>query len=123
MKRKTKPLTEAELYRYERALRLWELALQKQEAELDEYARSTFKHVSFTFHAPESDAGNITPEVLAEAFERTLSKFNPDDDSSLTPEEFLTTIPPCGQKCYEGGEHKPDCARMIYLEVERIGGL
>lgn len=46
-----------------------------------------------------------------------------DGGCTITPQEFVTTIPPCGQKCYEGGEHAADCARMIYLEVERLGNL
>lgn len=106
IKHTEKPLTEEELQRYKRALELWDLALQKQEEELDE-RENTLDEAEIA--AGESlgfddDGGNIIPR-------------------NITPQKFVTTIKSCGQKCYEGGEHAPGCARMIYLEVERLGKL
>ena len=108
MKRTEKPLTQDELQRYERALILWEQGLKKETAELD--AREA--ELAMLFHIP-------FPIVC-----RKPTTFRDiEDGCTITPEEFVTTIPACGQKCYEGGEHTADCARMIYLEVERLGNL
>jgi hypothetical protein len=132
MKRTEKPLTQDELKRYERALILWEQGLKKETAELDEREEELVAREAEVgiFYVPEpvSGAGNITLESMQAMYHQLTPKsrksvvFN-DDGCTITPEEFVTTIPACGQKCYEGGEHTADCARMIYLEVERLGSL
>jgi hypothetical protein len=112
---KTKPLTIEELQRYERALVLWEQGLKKETADLD--AREAELEVR------EKAMGIEWDDEDDESIYEPKSLVFDDDGCTITPEEFVTTIPACGQKCYEGGEHTAECARMIYLAVERIGEL
>ena len=101
MKHTQKPLTEEELQRYEQSLILWERGLKRETEELDKREAEL----------EEREVLILKPLV-----------FN-DDGCNITPEEFVTTIKSCGPKCYEGGEHTADCARMVYLAVERLGKL
>jgi len=125
-------LTQDELQRYERALTLWERGLKKETAELDAREADLREREAevgiFYMPEPVSGAGDITLESMQAMYHQLTPKSKKsvvfdDDGCTITPEEFVTTIPACGQKCYEGGTHTADCARMIYLEVERLGNL
>lgn len=136
-----KKLTEEELKRYEKALILWERGLKKETAELDareaELAEREAEVGIFYVPEPASGAGDITLESMQAMYRESLRPSEPyfppalirksivfnDDGCTLTPEEFVTTIKPCCDTCYEGGTHQAGCARTIYLEVERIGSL
>ena len=137
-KPKEKPLTEAELRRYERALRLWDISLQKQEQELDAREAeldSLVDEDGESIYVQESNAGSITPERLAEAFDqigqaamsrswrvpKPVTFRDIEDGCKITPEEFATTIK-CGPNCY-AGIHAADCPVNVYLEVERLAKL
>src|SRR5208282_1355995 len=126
MKRNQK-LTEADLKRYERALILWEQGLKKETAELDAREAELEEReaeVGMSYVPAELDAYNLIDLAMTRQICRKPTTFRDiEDGCTITPEEFVTTIPACGQKCYEGGEHAADCARMIYLEVERLGNL
>ena len=113
MKRTQKPLTQDELQRYERALILWEQGLKRETEQLDEREAELEER--------EAELGIVSIEEITQSRHKSLV-FD-DDGCTITPQEFVTTIKPCGNHCYEGGEHAPDCARMIYLEVERLGKL
>jgi len=128
MKERKKKLTEEELKQYERALMLWELGLKKETEELD--AREA------EIEERETEMGcNVGTEVYGQINWEAIGRPRPvmcpkpksvvfnDDGCTITPEEFVTTIKPCCNTCYEGGTHKADCPRMIYLEVERLGTL
>jgi hypothetical protein len=125
MEHTKKSLTIEELQRYERALTLWELGLKRETAELD--AKKAELEAREKALGIEWDEEN--DESIYSPAEAILDKFKPkslvfdDDGCTITPEEFVTTISACGQKCYEGGEHTAECARMIYLAVERLGNL
>jgi len=129
--KRTQKLTEDDLKRYERALILWEQGLKKETAELDAREAELEEReaeVGVSYAPAELDAYNlINWEAIGRprpAMCRKPTTFRDiEDGCTITPEEFVTTIPACGQKCYEGGEHTADCARMIYLEVERLGNL
>jgi|SRR5208282_1789607 len=132
MKKETKPLNETELRRYWRALKLWDQRLQQKERELNERDEDG-EDDDPPFYVPQTNTGAITPEMLMDAYQATLQSpttfgirksivFN-DDDCTITPEEFVTTLPACGPNCYEGGTHTARCQRVIYLDVERIGRL
>lgn len=130
MKRTEKPLTQDELQRYERALTLWEQGLKKETADLDaREAELEAREKALGIEWEDEDCESIYSPALLEPAKTILNKFKPkpvvfdDGGCTITPQEFVTTISPCGQKCYEGGEHTTDCARMIYLEVERLGNL
>ncbi len=150
-KPKEKPLTEAELRRYERALRLWDIGLQKQEQELDTREAELDSLVDETgesIYEPESDEGNPTPDMMEDVYQhinweaigrtrpvmcrpefqkyrnpalRPDQLFDPEDGCTLTPKEFATTIK-CGPGCCNGA-HLKDCPVNIYLEVERLAKL
>ncbi len=133
-KPKEKPLTEAELRRYERALILWERGLKRETDALDAREAELVEREAEIgiFYVPEpvSDTGAITLESMQAMYHQLTPKPNApksivfdDDGCTITPEEFVTTIKPCCDTCYESGKHKPDCPRMIYLEVERLGRL
>jgi hypothetical protein len=131
MKRTQKPLTQDELQRYERALILWEQGLKKETADLDaREAELEAREKALGIEWDDEDTESIyalPTENVRNALE-DAGRFKPkslvfdDGGCTITPQEFVTTIQPCGQKCYEG-EHTTDCARMIYLEVERLGNL
>jgi hypothetical protein len=106
MKRAQK-LTEDDLKRYERALILWEQGLKKETAELD--AREA---------ELEEREGGVGPVIC-----RKSTTFRDiEDGCTITPEEFVTTLPECGMGC-KTNYHTDHCQRMIYLEVERLGNL
>jgi hypothetical protein len=129
MKRTEKPLTQDELQRYERALIHWEQGLKKETAELDDREEELIAREKALGINWDEDTESIYSPALLEPAQTILNKFKPksvvfdDGGCTITPEEFVTTIPACGSKCYEGGEHTAECARMIYLAVERLGNL
>jgi len=126
-----KKLTEDELKRYEQALILWERGLKKETEELDARESELQEREAEVgiFYVPEpvSGAGDITLESMQAMYHQLTPKRKSivfdDDGCTITPEEFVTTLKPCCDTCYESGKHEPDCPRMIYLEVERLGRL
>jgi hypothetical protein len=115
-------MTQDELQRYERALILWEQGLKKETAELDAREAELEERedeLGVVYVPTELDAANQIVGQNGSPIDSIVF----DDGCTTAPEEFVTTLPACGPKCYEGGEHTADCARMIYLEVERIGNL
>ncbi len=79
-KSKEKPLPETELRRYWTALKQWDLDLQKREQELDAREAELDSLVDedgeplFCVPEPTTDAGNITSEVVQDAYNRICAR-------------------------------------------------
>lgn len=128
-----KPLSETELRRYWNALKKWDLALQKQEQELDarENLLDEAEVAAGVFSIPVEEAYNrINQETTDRPWEVSLNGVpigkpttfrDIEDDCTITPEEFATTIK-CGPDC-RNGVHLKDCPMSVYLEVERLAKL
>ncbi len=132
-----KPLSETELRRYWKALKQWDLALQKQERELDEREAELDGEPAFVQEG-DDDSYFVSPSLSSETREQVREvarKLFPqarevpcpkslvfdDDGCTITPEEFATTIK-CGSGCCDGA-HLNDCPVNVYLEVERLAKL
>jgi hypothetical protein len=133
-KSKPKPLTEAELQRYERALRLWDISLQKQEQELDAREAELDSLVDDDGESIYEPANAETVDVYNNINWEAIGRPRPvicrkpttfrdiEDGCKITPEEFATTLPACGMGC-SAGVHRSDCPVKVYLEVERLAKL
>ncbi len=133
-----KPLSETELRRYWKALKQWDLALQKQERELDEREAEDDDAEGWV-PASSSDMdvwnqinweaiGRPRPVMCRPEFQkyrnpalRSEQLFDPEDGCTLTPEEFAMTIK-CDPGCCDGA-HLKGCPVNVYLEVERLAKL